>query len=82
MTAKSIRVLSSPADIRNWQQITNRDPKDPTRGCLMIYLIDRESGLEGDIKFFQNQSEAEDVLGLVMIFPESKSHETIEYISQ
>lgn len=82
MTTRSVRVLSSPSDIKSWQEITGRDMKDPTRGCLMLYLIDRESGLGGDIKFFQNLSDAEDILGLVLIFPESQSHETIEYISQ
>lgn len=82
MMAKSIRVLSSPSDLKGWQQMAGRDLKDPTRGCLMFYLIDRESGLGSDIKFFQNPSEAEDILGLVLIFPESKSNETIEYISQ
>ncbi len=82
MTSKSIRVLSSPADIRNWQQVAYRDLKDPKRGCLMLYLIDRKSDLGSDVKFFPNTSDAEDILGLVLAFPESKSNETIEYVSQ
>lgn len=82
MTSKSIRVLSSPSDIKNWQQATGRDLKDPKRGCMMLYLIDRESDTGGDTKFFHNSSDAEDILGLVLFFPESKSNETIEYVSQ
>lgn len=82
MTAKSIRVLSDPSDRTRWLDMTGRDPKDPKRGCMMLYLIDRESGIEKGINFFENPAEAEDILGLVFIFPESQSHETIEYISQ
>lgn len=82
MTSKSIKVLSSPNDIKYWQKQTGRDLKDPKRGCIMLYVIDRKSGLEKEIKFFSDPSEAEDILGLVIIFPESKSNATIEYISQ
>jgi len=82
MTARSIKVLSSPNDRKIWQEKLGRDLKDPSRACMMLYLIDRNSGSEGDIKFFQNPAEAEDILGLVLLFPESKSNETIEYVSQ
>jgi hypothetical protein len=82
MTSKSIRVLSSPSDIKNWLGVTGRDPKDASHGCIMLYLIDRKSGMGGNEVFFEDASKAEDILGLVFIFPESKSHETIEYISQ
>lgn len=82
MTPHSIKVLSSPSDLKYWQQKTGRDLKDPRRGCIMLYLIDRKSGLEKDIKFFPDPAGAEDIIGLVIIFPESKSHETIEYVSQ
>jgi hypothetical protein len=82
MNSHAIKVLSSPSDIRNWQQVTSRDLKDPSRGCIMLYLIDGKQCFESDIKFFQTPSGIEDILGLVLIFPESKSHETIEYITQ
>ncbi len=82
ITSKSIGVLSDPKDIEEWKKLTKRDMKDPSRGCLMLYLIDRKSGLEKSIKFFEDPSVAEDVLGLVFVFPESQSHETVEYISQ
>lgn len=82
MTQQSIKVLSSPSDIRYWQEKTGRDLKDSSRGCIMLYPIDRRSGLENDKKFFSDPSSAEDIMGLVIIFPESKSHATIEYISQ
>lgn len=82
MTPRSIRVLSSPGDIEEWRKRTGRDPKDPTRGCIILYLIDRESGDNGDVKFFSSPADGEDIVGLVFVFPESRSHETIEYISQ
>jgi len=82
MTGRSIRVLSSPNDIKSWRQATNRDLRDTLRGCIMLYLIDRKSGMEHDVKFFSDPSVAEDILGLVLHFPESQSNETIEYISQ
>lgn len=82
MTSKSIRVLSSPGDRKGWLEVTGRNPKDSTHGCMMFYLIDRESGAEENKGFFEDTSKAEDILGLVFIFPESKSNETIEYISQ
>ena len=82
MTSKSIKVLFSPNDGKIWQEKLQRDLKDCSRGCIMLYIIDRNSGLESDIKFFRNQDEAEDIVGLVFIFPESKSNETIEYVSQ
>ncbi len=82
MTPRSIKVLSDPRDIERWRQRMGRDSKDPTRGCLMLYVIDRKSDEECEIKFFKDLSFAEDLIGLVFIFPESKSHETIEYISQ
>ncbi|MDE1874540.1 MAG: Z1 domain-containing protein [Patescibacteria group bacterium] len=82
MTPKSIKVLSNPGDIKYWQEKTGRDLKDPSRGCIMLYLIDRKSVVGKDHTFFRDLSEAEDIAGLVMIFPESKSHETIEYVSQ
>ncbi|TSC58772.1 MAG: Z1 domain-containing protein [Candidatus Peregrinibacteria bacterium Greene0416_19] len=82
MTIQSIKVLSSPSDIEYWREKTGRDSKDPLQGCLILYMIDKESGSEKDMKFFHDPNNAEDILGLVIIFPESKSDATIEYISQ
>jgi len=80
ITQKSIGVLSSRGDIDAWRKRAGRNPKDPTRGGLMLYLIDRDSG--EDIKFFATPADGEDIVGLVFAFPESQSNETIEYISQ
>lgn len=82
MTSHSIRVLSDPNDKIKWQALTGRDLADSTRGCLMLYLINRESGKDKEKGFFDDPANAEDILGLVFVFPESKSHETVEYISQ
>ena len=82
MTTRSIRVLSDPNDKTKWQALTGRDLKDPRHGCIMLYLVDKESGLKNVKKFFNKPEDAEDILGLYLIFPESKSNETIEYISQ
>ena len=78
----SIKVLSSPSDKKEWLEMTGRDPADPTRGCLMLHLIDKDSGKQKGLNFFKNSADAEDILGLVLIFPESDSHEAIEYVSQ
>lgn len=82
MTAKSIRVLSSPGDIEDWREATGRDAEDPKHGCMMLYLIDHKSEGKNGMKFFSNPANAEDILGLVFVFPESKSNATIEYVSQ
>lgn len=82
ITPKSIGVLSNPADIEEWQGITGRDTKDQKRAAMMLYLIDRDSGLKKRIKFFEDVVNAEDILGLVFIFPESQSHQTVKYVSQ
>lgn len=82
ITTRSIGVLSDPSDLAKWTELTGRDMKDPTRGCIFLYMIDKDSGLNREIKFFSSPTNAEDILGLVFKFPESESHETIEYISQ
>lgn len=82
MTPKSIKVLSSPSDEKTWNELTGHGQDDPTRACIMLYMIDRESDKESTIKFFPNRDNAEDILGLYFIFPGSRSHETIEYVSQ
>lgn len=79
---KSIRVLSSPADIDSWRETAGRNPKDTKHGSIMLYLIDKHAGTESQERFFDDATKAEDVLGLVFIFPESKSNATVEYISQ
>ena len=82
ITPKSISVLSDPNDILKWKEITGRDMKDPSHACLMLSMIDRKSGEKKDRSFFNDPANAEDILGLVLLFPESHSHETVEYISQ
>ena len=82
LTSHSISVLSDPNDKVRWQARTGRDLKDPERGCIMIYTIDRKSKSDIGLAFFDKPEKAEDILGLVFIFPESNSHETVEYISQ
>lgn len=81
-TSQSIKVLWSSSDVDFWLEKTGRDRRDPKHGCMLFYLIDKKSGLEKDIKFFSDPDKAEDILGIVLVFPESKSNATIEYISQ
>jgi len=80
LTDTSIRVLQSPSDVDFWREQNGRDKKDSKHGCLMLYLIDKNSASPEGRKFFPDP--AEDLLGLVLIFPKSKSNATIEYISQ
>ena len=81
-TELSIRVLRDPNDIDEWRKYLKRDPKDASQGCLMLYLIDSKTTGKDGMTFFLDESRAEDILGLVFVFPESKSNETIEYVSQ
>ncbi len=79
-TARSIKVLSDPGDIDAWRHRTNSEEADPTQGALFLYLVDRQSsGKRGS--FFPDGG-GEDILGLVFIFPRSRSLETVDYISQ
>lgn len=83
MTPSSIKVLSSPSDFTAWTQATGHDLiAGTTRGCLMLYLIDKDSDSEGPFKFFPNRNEAEDIVGIVIAFPASSSSQTVEYVSQ
>lgn len=82
ITEQSIRVLRDPNDIDEWQKYLKRDRKDAKQGCLMLYLIDSKTTGKDGITFFSDKSRAEDILGLVLVFPESKSNATIEYVSQ
>mgnify|MGYP001618929667 CR=1 FL=1 len=81
-TATSIKQLKSPSDIDFWREQTGRDPKDPKHGAMVLYLIDRNSESPKGRKFFSDPSAAEDLLGMVFVFPESKSNATVEYVSQ
>ena len=82
ITTTSVRQLKSPSDITSWREYASRDPKDPTYGALLLYLIDKNSESPEGRKFFSDRESAEDLLGLVFVFPESKSNATIEYVSQ
>lgn len=83
-TATSVRQLKSPGDIDSWREQTGRDPKDPKYGAMVLYLIDKnsESPAPEGRKFFSDPAAAEDLLGMVFVFPESKSNATVEYASQ
>jgi len=81
-TATSIKILSSEGDVDGWREITGRVGDDPRRGVLFLYLIDKNSGVGPQKALFPDPSRAEDVLGLVFLFPNSTSNVTVEYISQ
>lgn len=79
-TSSSIRVLSNPADIEGWRRAASRNGGDPRHGGLILYAIDKNSGTK--TKFFSKASDATDVIGFVLAFPDSKSNVTVEYVSQ
>ena len=54
---------------------------DPKKGALLIYVVDKKSGAGTDKALFPN-SEGEDIIGLAFVFPHSKSHATVEYVTQ
>jgi hypothetical protein len=81
-TAISVRQLKSPSDLDFWRTETGRDPKDPMHGAMVLYLVDKNSESPEGRKFFSDPSAAEDLLGMVFVFPESKSNATVEYVSQ
>lgn len=78
---RSIKVLRSPTDIVQWRRQCGRTVDDPTRAGLFLYVIDRTSGTDKNKALFPNGN-GEDVVGLVFSFPDSRSNETVEYISQ
>ena len=78
---QSIKVLRSPGDIVKWRELCNRSLDDPTRAGLFLYAIDRASGGDKNKPLFP-ANDGEDVIGLVFSFPDSRSNETVEYISQ
>lgn len=81
-TDTSVRQLKSPSDLDFWRTQTGRDPKDPKHGALLLYLVEKSSESPEGRKFFSDPASAEDLLGLVFVFPESKSNATVEYVSQ
>jgi len=78
---QSIKVLRSPGDIVQWRNRCERTVEDPTRGGLLLYAIDRTSGEAKGKPLFPN-NDGEDVVGLVFSFPDSRSNETVDYVSQ
>lgn len=78
---QSIKVLRSPGDIVQWRKLCARTVDDPRRAGLLLYAIDRSSGLDKDKPLFPN-GDGEDIVGLVFSFPDSRSNETVEYVSQ
>lgn len=75
-TKSSIGVLSSPGDIAEWKKVAGRTGEDPDLGCMMLYTIDKS--------FFKNPAEAIDIIGLVFLFPDSKTDVLVDstYVSQ
>ena len=80
-TRNSIRVLSSPGDIDGWKKTAGRSGTDPRIGCLILYAIDKNSGLPKR-GFFAKPADATDIVGLVIAFPHSHTNVTVEYVSQ
>jgi len=78
---QSIKVLRNPGDIALWRERCNRTTEDSTRGGLLLYAIDRFSG-EAKNKLLFPGNDGEDVIGIVFSFPDSRSNETVEYVSQ
>jgi hypothetical protein len=75
----SIGVLQDPSDINAWRELTGRPSQDPLCGCIMLYVIDKESGWVRD----QESPAKEDIVGFVMVFPNSNHQTTVEpYLSQ
>ncbi|MFW7380187.1 MAG: Z1 domain-containing protein [Oligoflexus sp.] len=81
-TQKSIGVLSSPGDLKRWRIALDRDTNDPTTGALFLYIIDNLSKSKSGKALFSNPQSAEDVLGLVFVFPNTNSYTPVTYISQ
>lgn len=78
---QSIKVLRSPGDIVQWRKLYARTGDDPTRGGLFLYAVDRASGVDKSKPLFP-AGDGEDIIGLVFSFPDSRSNETVEYVSQ
>ena len=81
ITGTSIGVLSSEADIKKWKQLLGRVYEDPDRGCLMLYVIDGNSKSETEKKFYRDNINTH-IVGLVLVFPVSRSINQAQYISQ
>lgn len=78
---QSIKVLRSPGDIRQWREDCGRTVDDPAHAGLFLYAVDRASGVDKEKPLFP-AGDGEDVIGLVFSFPDSRSNETVEYVSQ
>lgn len=81
VTRKSIGVLSSTSDVTRWKQDLGRDGNDPDRGCLLLYAIDGTHKNASGLNFFASD-EKPDIVGLVMIFPQSARVTAAMYVSQ
>jgi hypothetical protein len=78
----SIGVLSSPPDIDQWWTLAGRSETDPSVGCLMLYLVDRASGAGTKRALFPDLAQAEDVLGFVLQWAETRMPQDVVYVSQ
>ena len=82
----AIKVLTDPKDIDQiWTTYKiSSDPEhqsDPKNGALLIYVIDKNSGVGTEKALFPD-SDGVDIVGLAFIFPRSKSKATVEWITQ
>ncbi len=85
--SSSIGTLSSPNDLRLWRDATGRSLDDPTHGAVLLYLVDKDSGVNAktgnvDLAFFRSQADAVDLLGITLVFPTSQARVVVDYLSQ
>jgi hypothetical protein len=81
VTRKSIGVLSSSSDVLRWKQDFKRDGNDPDRGCLMLYSLDGSHRNASGLNFYPGD-EKPNIVGLVMIFPQSARVTAAMYVNQ
>ncbi len=82
----AIKVLIDPGDIKSVYETYKISPDiehstDPKKGALLIYVVDKKFGAGTDRALFPD-SEGEDIIGLAFVFPHSKSHATVEWVTQ
>ena len=81
LTQKSIGVLSSASDLNRWKQAFDRFSDNPDRGCLMLYALDGKHVNSTKISFYKGIDKP-DIVGIVLIFPNSKKIVPSMYVSQ
>lgn len=82
VTPKSIGALVDNGHIREWEKELRRDPKNAALGSLFLYPIDGKSLVRSGRPKLTDASKLPDTIGLVFNFPNSKSTQPAQYISQ